>query len=70
MDTLIIGSIIKHLSAMAAVAQLVRALACDAGCREFESRQPPHTKRHVIVSFFYYSKITMTHDVVPEKNQP
>ena len=29
---------------MAAVAQLVRALACDAGCREFESRQPPHTK--------------------------
>ena len=27
---------------MAAVAQLVRALACDAGCREFESRQPPH----------------------------
>ena len=36
---------------MAAVAQLVRALACDAGCRGFESPQPPHNWTHS-VSFF------------------
>ncbi len=27
---------------MVAVAQLVRALACGAGCRRSESAQPPH----------------------------
>ena len=43
---------------MAAVAQLVRAPACDAGCREFDSRQPPHMKWTRNCVFFF---ITLKH---------
>lgn len=58
MDTSITGSIILHLYAMAAVAQLVRAPDCDSGCRRFESGQPPHLKNGHAMCLFFVSHVT------------
>ena len=39
---------------MADLAQLVRALVCGTRCREFESHNPPHTKRPAFERVFVY----------------
>ena len=38
---------------MADLAQLVRALVCGTRCREFESHNPPHTKRPPLAGGFF-----------------
>lgn len=48
----------NHISPMADVAQLVRALVCGTRCREFESHHPPHKKIPLHEGFFYGMAMT------------